>query len=56
MSARRYGLSGFDALNAQGVELEAMILKPNTVLPGLDCPNQDGIDVQTRAASEPLRG
>ncbi len=34
----------FDALDAQGVTLEAMILKPNMVLPGLDCPEQDGID------------
>ena len=32
----------FDALDAQGVALEAMILKPNMVLPGLDCPEQDG--------------
>lgn len=34
----------FDALDAQGVTLEAMILKPNMVLPGLDCPNQDGAE------------
>ncbi len=32
----------FDALDAQGVALEAMILKPNMVLPGLDCPEQEG--------------
>ncbi len=32
----------FDALDAQGVALEAMILKPNMVLPGLECPEQDG--------------
>ena len=32
----------FGALDAQGVALEAMILKPNMVLPGLDCPEQDG--------------
>lgn len=34
----------FDALDAQGVTLEAMILKPNMVLPGLDCPEQDGVE------------
>ena len=34
----------FDALDAQGVALEAMILKPNMVLPGLDCPEQDGVE------------
>ena len=33
----------FDALDAQGVMLEAMILKPNMVLPGLECPEQDGV-------------
>ena len=30
----------FTALDMQGVALEAMILKPNMVLPGLDCPEQ----------------
>ena len=39
----------FDALDAQGVELEAMILKPNMVLPGQDCPEQDGIEAVARA-------
>ena len=34
----------FDALDAQGVTLEAMILKPNMVLPGSDCPAQAGLD------------
>ena len=34
----------FDALDAQGIILEAMILKPNMVLPGLDCPEQDGVE------------
>ena len=28
----------FDQLHTQGVALEAMILKPNMVLPGLSCP------------------
>ncbi len=39
----------FDALDAQGVALEAMILKPNMVLPGLDCPEQDGIEAVASA-------
>ena len=34
----------FGALDAQGVALEGMILKPNMVLPGLDCPEQDGAE------------
>jgi len=39
----------FDALDAQDVTLEATILKPNMVLPGLDCPEQDGIDAVAAA-------
>ena len=39
----------FDALDSQGVALEAMILKPNMVLPGLDCPEQDGIEAVASA-------
>ncbi len=39
----------FDALDAQGITLEAMILKPNMVLPGLDCPEQDGVQVVASA-------
>jgi fructose-bisphosphate aldolase class I len=39
----------FDALDAQGVTLEAMILKPNMVLPGLDCPGQDGVEAVASA-------
>ncbi len=34
----------FNELNAQGVALEGMILKPNMVLPGLSCPNQEGVN------------
>jgi len=34
----------FDALYAQRVLLEGMILKPNMVLPGTDCPTQSGIN------------
>jgi len=37
-------LAVFDALRTQGVMLEAMILKPNMVLPGLGCPHQDSVD------------
>ena len=34
----------FEALHTQGVMLEAMILKPNMVLPGLDRPQQNSLD------------
>ena len=34
----------FEALDHQGVMLEGMILKPNMVLPGKDCPEQDGVE------------
>ncbi|HEY5112594.1 MAG TPA: class I fructose-bisphosphate aldolase [Coriobacteriia bacterium] len=34
----------FDQLYAQRVVLEAMILKPNMVLPGLACTRQEGVD------------
>jgi len=34
----------FNHLYAQRVTLEGMILKPNMVLPGLDCPKQDSVD------------
>ena len=34
----------FDALRAQRVVLEGMILKPNMVVPGLKCPTQDSVD------------
>jgi fructose-bisphosphate aldolase class I len=39
----------FDALDGQAVVLEAMILKPNMVLPGLDCPDQMADDAVARA-------
>jgi len=35
----------FRQLWTQGVLLEGMILKPNMVLPGLDCPIQDAVEV-----------
>ena len=39
----------FHALRTQGVELEGMFLKPNMVLPGLDCPQQDTAEDVTDA-------
>jgi fructose-bisphosphate aldolase class I len=33
----------FNQLHTQRVALEGMILKPNMVLPGKDCPRQDGV-------------
>jgi fructose-bisphosphate aldolase class I len=34
----------FSQLYTQGVTLEGMILKPNMVLPGLNCPKQEAVD------------
>lgn len=34
----------FDVLYRQGVMLEGILLKPNMVLPGLDCPKQESVD------------
>jgi fructose-bisphosphate aldolase class I len=34
----------FAQLRLQGVLLEGMLLKPNMVLPGQDCPKQEGVD------------
>ena len=45
----------FDALDVQGVVLEAMVLKANMVLPGLDCPEQAPADVVARATLAGLR-
>jgi fructose-bisphosphate aldolase class I len=39
----------FDALDAQGVVLEAMILKPNMVLPGLDSARQEAAEAVASA-------
>ena len=39
----------FDALDEQGVTLEAMILKPNMVLAGPDCPEQAGLEAVASA-------
>ena len=46
----------FVALHAQGVVLEGMILKPNMVLPGLGCPEQDPVaEVATATLKRLLR-
>lgn len=34
----------FNQLYAQGIVLEGMILKPNMIVPGLDCPTQESVD------------
>ncbi len=39
----------FDELRAQSVVLEATILKPNMVLPGLACPQQDPVETVAAA-------
>jgi len=39
----------FYHLDEQGVALEGMILKPNMVLPGLDCPKQEATDAASAA-------
>jgi fructose-bisphosphate aldolase class I len=45
----------FDQLYAQRIMLEGMILKPNMVLPGLDCPDQEGADEVADATVRCLR-
>ena len=45
----------FDALDAQGVSLEAMILKPGMVLPGEDCPEAAPADMVAAATLAELR-
>jgi fructose-bisphosphate aldolase class I len=44
----------FNHLWTQGVMLEGMILKPNMVLPGLDCPNQESVEEVARATVKAL--
>jgi fructose-bisphosphate aldolase class I len=44
----------FDQLHLQGVMLEAMILKPNMVLPGLTCATQESVDVVAAATVKSL--
>ncbi len=48
-------LGVFEQLDAQGVVLEAMLLKPNMVLAGIDCTSQDGIDAIAVATLSCLR-
>ena len=45
----------FDQLHTQGVLLEGMLLKPNMVLPGLDCPAQESVDEVAEATIATLR-
>lgn len=45
----------FEALDTQGVALGAMILKPNMVLPGLQCPEQDGVEAVASATLDCLK-
>ena len=45
----------FDALRAQRVLLEGMILKPNMVVPGLACATQDSVDDVADATVRTLR-
>ncbi len=44
----------FDQLNAQRVAFEGMLLKPNMVLPGLECPTQETVDQVADATVESL--
>lgn len=45
----------FSQLEEQGVVLEGMLLKPNMILPGLDCPIQDPAQVMAEATRTCLR-
>jgi fructose-bisphosphate aldolase class I len=45
----------FDELQAQSVMFEELILKPNMVLPGLACVEQDGVEVVAAATLRCLR-
>jgi fructose-bisphosphate aldolase class I len=44
----------FEELQIQGVLLEATILKPAMILPGLDCPNQDSVQTVAQATIDCL--
>lgn len=44
----------FEELHVQGVMLEGIILKPNMVLPGLDCPTQESVGTVAAATVECL--
>jgi fructose-bisphosphate aldolase class I len=45
----------FDQLHTQGVVLEAMLLKPNMILPGVDCPTQGSIEADAAETVRCLR-
>lgn len=45
----------FAQLRLQGVLLEGMLLKPNMVLPGQDCPKQEGVEEVANATVSCLR-
>jgi fructose-bisphosphate aldolase class I len=45
----------FDALVEQGVHLEGMLLKPNMVIPGKQCPEQASVEAVARATLRCLR-
>jgi len=45
----------FEQLSRQGVLLEGMVLKPNMVLPGLACEQQDPVDVVADVTVQTLR-
>jgi len=45
----------FDALRTQRVLLEGLLLKPNMVVPGLQCTTQDGVDAVADATVQVLR-
>ncbi len=45
----------FAQLHTQGVVLEAMLLKPNMILPGADCTTRDCLDAVTAATLRCLR-
>jgi fructose-bisphosphate aldolase class I len=44
----------FEELHVQGIVLEGVILKPNMVLPGLDCPTQDSLQTVAATTTECL--
>ena len=48
-------LTVFNQLYTQGVLLEGMILKPNMVVPGLDCPKQESVDEVANATVKCLQ-
>jgi fructose-bisphosphate aldolase class I len=45
----------FAQLHTHGVVLEAMLVKPNMILPGLACPTQDSVDTVAAATISSLR-